>query len=69
MAYHYTEKGHSPMVVGALYSRTTSHHDLYKLKTINTATGMCKLTYEFGVVLMSEAELSNWHLVRRENGT
>lgn len=57
------------MVVGALYSRTTSNHYLYKLKTINTTTGMCKLTYESGVVLISEAELSNWHLVRRENGT
>lgn len=53
------------MVVGALYSRTTSHHYLYKLKKYNAATGMCMLQSEWGSgSWISEAELSNWHLIR-----
>lgn len=66
MAYHCEERGHSPIVVGALYSKYGSI--LYKLKRYNKATGMCKLesVYFSGSIWISEAKLSNWNLFRRE---
>jgi hypothetical protein len=67
MAYHYVEKGHSPMVVGALYSKY-GYAFLYRLKRYNKATGICRIqsAYTSGSMWVLESELSNWNLVRME---
>lgn len=66
---HHQNCGHTKIIIGGLYSRWHAAHYLsfgfYKLKTHNKATGYCKLQSDCGYnILISETELSNWHLVK-----
>jgi hypothetical protein len=68
------DKGHTKIVVGALYSRYPvnsylSIHSQYRLKIHNPTTGLCKLESRFtnGYLWVSEAELSNWYRIGEFN--
>jgi hypothetical protein len=71
MATHLRIPGHTPIIVGAVYSRysVTSYlgYDRYVLKIHNKATGQCKLTTKGGSTIWeSESEVSHWYMVDRE---
>lgn len=70
MAYHYVPTGHTPVIVGRIYSRYPvnspySHYSRYKCVKVNEATGCCKLVPVHGsyVHYVSIAELSHWYIV------
>lgn len=66
MAYHYTEPGYSPIVVGATYKRRGNFWwgSYAHLRKHNEATGICLVVSEHGTPYwVSAAELSNWTLL------
>jgi hypothetical protein len=73
MAFHYTEPGTVPIILGAVYSRwpANSRYSIYshaRLTLINEGTGCGKMhAIESGYAFyVSLAELSRyWHLIRR----
>lgn len=65
MAYHHDERGHTPVIVGreyVRYMRYSGESHRCKLIKHNPTTGYCVLRASFGLMFVSETDLSRWYM-------
>lgn len=67
MTFNLPSPGHSPIIVGAIYSRSLHvGATRARLRRYSEKTGTCVMVSTSGYVFyLTSTELSNWHLVER----